>query len=347
MPRQSTRSQSSTQPRAIDAPKNTKAGAFCSFVQKYDDLILQTHDYPDPDAIAAAYGLASLISALGSRAVICYTGSITRAITQEMIGVLGIPILPAVCRPGKDSAIIVVDGRIQNTNVTKFPAKYVAEIDHHETKSTNLRVAFRDVRTHYGSTSSIVGEYWRELGLRIPRSVATALAIGLNTDTQRLMRETHVADVEIFSWLFKRVDRNYLQYVLNNNIERADFQYYSKAINSLEVREIFGLADLEELDNPALLAIICDFLLTAKEISVMLTLALSENKIALSLRSEAPEHPVNDIAVYITQGIGSAGGHRSMAAGTCPIPQGADPASIKKQIIDRYFSCLKSGYGLS
>jgi len=146
------------------APRNTKPSAFCSFVRRYDDLVLQTHDYPDPDAIAAAYGLASLISALGGRAVICYTGSITRAITQEMIGVLGIPILPAVRRPGKDSSILVVDGRIQNTNVTKFPAQYVAEIDHHTTKNARVRVAFRDVRPHYGSTSSIVGEYWRELG---------------------------------------------------------------------------------------------------------------------------------------------------------------------------------------
>jgi len=328
------------------APRNTKPSAFCSFVRRYDDLVLQTHDYPDPDAIAAAYGLASLISALGGRAVICYTGSITRAITQEMIGVLGIPILPAVRRPGKDSSILVVDGRIQNTNVTKFPAQYVAEIDHHTTKNARVRVAFRDVRPHYGSTSSIVGEYWRELGLRMPRSVATALAIGLNTDTQRLMRETSIADIEIYSWLFRRVDRSYLQYVLNNNIERADFQYYSKAINSLIVRDNFGLADLEELDNPALLAIICDFLLTAKEINVMLTLALSENKVALSLRSEDPDCPANDIAMYITQEIGTAGGHRSMAAGNCPITEGTDPALIKKLIIDRYFSCLKSGYGL-
>jgi nanoRNase/pAp phosphatase (c-di-AMP/oligoRNAs hydrolase) len=328
-------------------PKQSKVSAFCSFVKRYDDLILQTHDFPDPDAIAAAYGLASLISAIGGRAVICYTGVITRAITQEMIGVLGIPILPAVCKPGKDSAIMVVDARIQNTNVTKFTAKYVGEIDHHHTKTAQMRVAFRDVRPHYGSTSSIVGEYWREMGLRMPRSVATALAIGLNTDTQRFLRETHVADIEIFSWLFKRVDRAYLQYVLNNNIERADFQYFSKAISSLEVRENFGLADLEELDNPALLAIICDFLLTAKEISVMITLALSGNKVALSLRSEEPALPASDIAMYITKGIGSAGGHRSMAAGTCPIPKDADPTVIKKQIIDRYFSCLKSGNGLS
>jgi len=160
------------------------------------------------------------------------------------------------------------------------------------------------------------------------------------------MRETSIADIEIYSWLFRRVDRSYLQYVLNNNIERADFQYYSKAINSLIVRDNFGLADLEELDNPALLAIICDFLLTAKEINVMLTLALSENKVALSLRSEDPDCPANDIAMYITQEIGTAGGHRSMAAGNCPITEGTDPALIKKLIIDRYFSCLKSGYGL-
>jgi len=318
-----------------------KAGAFCSFVKQNKNLVLQTHDYPDPDAIAAAYGLSVLIAALGGQAVICHTGIITRAITQEMINVLRIPILPAVCRPGKDTAIVVVDGRIQNDNVTKFPGAYIGEIDHHRSIKASPRVQFRDVRPKYGSTSSIVGEYWRELGLHMPRAVATALSIGLNTDTQRLLRETSVADIEIYAWLFKRVDHHYLQYVLNNNIERADFQHFSKAISTLAVRGNFGAADLDELDNPALLAIICDFLLTAKEINVMLTLAVSEKRLSFSLRSEDPLYAASDIAIQIAKEIGSAGGHRSMAAGACPIAPDTEALAVKTLLVDRYFACMR------
>jgi len=324
-----------------DMPVQSKAEAFRSFVNQNKTLVLQPHDNPDPDAIASAYGLAELISALGGQAVICYAGHIPRALTQEMIGVLRIPILPAVVRPGKETAIIAVDGRIQNDNVTKFPGKYVGEIDHHQGNREDVPVIYQDVRPDYGSASSIVGEYWRDLGLPIPNAVATALSIGINMDTQRFVRGANVADIEIFAWLFNKVDHAYMQYVLSNDLECADFQYYDKAFNSLVMRKNFGMADLGELDNIPLLAAICDFLLSAKEIDVMLTFACSQNKLRLSLRSETADYSAGEIAKRITENIGSGGGHPSMAAGSCPIAENEDIGALKKRIAERYFACIR------
>ncbi len=317
------------------------AVGFKMFMERHQDVVLQTHDYPDPDAIAAAYGLSVLISTLGGSAVICHTGAITRAITQEMISILQIPILPAVLAPGRENSIIVVDGRIRNDNVTKFPGKYIGEIDHHPGEIDPDGDSWHDVRPHYGSTSSIVGEYWRDLGLPIPREVATALAIGLNTDTQRLLRGVTGEDIEIYAWLFRHADREYLQYVLNNNIERADFAWFSKAIANLEVQDRFGMTDLGEMDNPALLAIICDFLLTAREINVMLTLAQSGERVLLSMRSESPSHAADRIVQQITTGIGSGGGHRSMAAGSCQFSDNSPPEFVKRLIRERFFGAAR------
>lgn len=317
------------------------AARFRNFITRQRDIILQTHDYPDPDAIASAYGLSMLVAELGGTAVICHTGSITRAITQEMISVLQIPILPAVLAPGRENAILVVDGRIKNDNVTKFPGRYIGEIDHHPGEIAPDGDAYHDVRPHYGSTSSIVGEYWRDLALPIPQSVATALAIGLNTDTQRLLRGVTAEDIEIYAWLFRHADREYLQYVLNNNIERADFAWFSKAIANLEVRDRFGMTDLGEMDNPALLAIICDFLLTAREINVMLAVARTGGRVLLSMRSESSQHAADRIVQYVTTGIGSGGGHRSMAAGSCQISDGSPEDFIKRLITERFFSAIQ------
>jgi nanoRNase/pAp phosphatase (c-di-AMP/oligoRNAs hydrolase) len=322
-------------------PGQSKANAFRSFVEQNKNFVVQPHDNPDPDAIAAAYGLTELIFALGGQAIICYAGRIPRALTQEMIGVLRIPIIPAVLPPGKNTSIIAVDGRIQNDNITKFPGRYVGEIDHHEAHREDAPVLYQDARPDYGSTSSIVGEYWRDLGLRIPHAVATALSIGINMDTQRFVRGANVADIEIFAWLFDKVDHAYMQYVLNNDLECADFQYYNRAFNSLVLRKNFGAADLGEIDNIPLLAAICDFLLSAKEIDVMLTFACSQDKLRLSLRSETSEYSAGEIARQITEGIGSGGGHPSMAAGACPLPKDGDIDALKGRIIERYFACIR------
>ena len=323
--------------RAV-VPNPAKAEAFRQFVLERKTFVLQTHDYPDPDAIAAAYGLSRLIGTLGGTAVICHRGAITRAITQEMISVLGIPILPAVLAPGADNAIIVVDGRIRNDNVTKFPGTYVGEIDHHPGQDCHTAHTFHDIRPHYGSTSSIVGEYYRDLDISLPRSVATALSIGLNTDTQRLLRGATVEDIEIYAWLFRRADRKYLQYVLGNNIERADLAWFSRAIANLDLRGLFGLTDLAVMDNPALLAILCDFMLTVKEIGVMLAMAESSGRISLSIRSEDPDQPADALIQHLVAGLGSGGGHRSMAAGSCQIGPGQTADWIKHLLVERYFA---------
>jgi len=319
----------------------SKANAFRSFVEHNTPLVLQPHDNPDPDAIAASYGLAELISALGGEAIICYAGRIPRALTQEMIGVLRIPIIPAVVQPGKDTFIVAVDGRIQNENLTKFPGIYIGEIDHHHSDREGCPVRYKDVRPDYGSAASIVGEYWRDLGLHIPAAVATALSIGINMDTQRFVRGANVADIEIFAWLFNKVDHAYMQYVLSNDLECADFQYYDKAFRSLVMQGNFGATDLGKLDNTPLLASICDFLLSAKEIDVMLTFSHSQDTLRLSLRSETAEHPAGPIVKRITEEFGgSGGGHPSMAAGVCPIPENGDIEALKKRIIERYFACI-------
>lgn len=43
-----------------------------------EHVYIQTHNFPDPDAIASAYGLQRLLKTRGIRATICYKGKIDR-----------------------------------------------------------------------------------------------------------------------------------------------------------------------------------------------------------------------------------------------------------------------------
>lgn len=48
-------------------------------------MYIQTHNFPDPDAISSAFGLQKLLKARGVDATICYKGKIDRYNTNKML----------------------------------------------------------------------------------------------------------------------------------------------------------------------------------------------------------------------------------------------------------------------
>ena len=51
---------------------------------------IQTHNFPDPDAIASAFGLRCFLKHHGIETEICYDGRIEKLSTRKMITVFGI-----------------------------------------------------------------------------------------------------------------------------------------------------------------------------------------------------------------------------------------------------------------
>ena len=83
-------------------------------------IYIQTHNFPDPDAISSAFGLQRLLQYENIEAKIIYTGEIDRLSTISMIKKLNIDIhridsLPEIL---KDDEIILVDAQRGNSNIT-------------------------------------------------------------------------------------------------------------------------------------------------------------------------------------------------------------------------------------
>ena len=53
-------------------------------------VYIQTHNFPDPDAIASAYGLQQLLKYFDVEATVCYQGAIERFNTNYIIDKLNI-----------------------------------------------------------------------------------------------------------------------------------------------------------------------------------------------------------------------------------------------------------------
>ena len=55
-------------------------------------IFIQTHNFPDPDAVAAAFGLKELLDRKGIHTEIIYEGELQRHALIQMIAHLHIPI---------------------------------------------------------------------------------------------------------------------------------------------------------------------------------------------------------------------------------------------------------------
>ena len=188
-------------------------------VKNENFVFIQPHDFPDPDAIAAAYGLQSLLGLKGIKSYLVYEGEIQRDSLKNMIRDLDIHInKPGEYEMIKTHKIIIVDGCKGNDNVSNLIGEEIGVIDHHEAKNPE-KVPYVDIRSDYGSCSTIIFSYFTELKLKIPPNVANALFIGLNLDTARMTRKVSDADIRAYAGLYKRVDDKYVQSKLRNNIE--------------------------------------------------------------------------------------------------------------------------------
>ena len=58
-------------------------------VIKKPKVYIQTHNYPDQDALASAFGLQEILRYKGIEAVICYQGEIDKVNTITMTEALG------------------------------------------------------------------------------------------------------------------------------------------------------------------------------------------------------------------------------------------------------------------
>ena len=57
-------------------------------------IYIQTHNFPDPDAIASSYGLQKIFEYYGIESTICYDGKVDRISTKKMIDVFDIHLYP-------------------------------------------------------------------------------------------------------------------------------------------------------------------------------------------------------------------------------------------------------------
>lgn len=98
-------------------------------------VYIQTHNFPDPDALASAYGLQVFLAAHGVSAIICYAGTIEKLSAKRMMEVFDFCLynIDEISDMRPEDYIVTVDSQKFNANITDFIGDEVACIDHHPT----------------------------------------------------------------------------------------------------------------------------------------------------------------------------------------------------------------------
>jgi nanoRNase/pAp phosphatase (c-di-AMP/oligoRNAs hydrolase) len=287
-------------------------------VIKKKHVFIQTHNYPDQDAIACAFGLKVLLAYFNIDSTICYEGLTDKFNTLKMVELLNIKIFPIKeINITSEDEIILVDGQRGNTNVQELIGIEIACIDHHNLQETSY-YDYYDIRSEVGACASIIASYFIENEIEVPKEVATALLYGIKMDTMCLTRNVSDLDLDMFYYLYKKADIKILRKIESSNIEKRDLDSYLKAISDLRIYNNIGVANIGNDCSEAMIGTVSDFLITLSEVDFTLVYSYRAGGIKLSIRCTLDNVDASEIMKAALIRIGDGGGHPSMAAGFIP-----------------------------
>jgi nanoRNase/pAp phosphatase (c-di-AMP/oligoRNAs hydrolase) len=303
-------------PRSPEATR-AKLDQLVEYAKDHEHALILTHDNPDPDSIAAGVGLAHLLKKLaGVEAVVAYGGIVGRAENRALIRVLKLPVVP-IARVVFDEydLICMVDTQPEQGNHS-LPARHFPDvvIDHHPERPDSQLAPIADVGGAIGATSTVVANYFRAAGLKMPPEIATALFYGIKADTRDLGRQTTNPDVDAYLWLFPLVDKEALTDIEHPRLPEEYFQLQHTAIEKAQVWDPAVVCDLGEIYTPDMVAEVAERFMYLEEMKWALAFGEYDESIFYSLRTNDKRMNAGRLIREVIEAKGgSAGGHGTMA----------------------------------
>lgn len=307
---------------SVSGESRKKLESFKAHILPANSVLIITHDYPDPDCLASAFGVQHLMNFWGVKSsVISFGGFVGRAENRAMIRVLNIPTVPFVLTEVKDyDRIVLVDSFPDKGNVPlNSRVRIHAVIDHHPNQMPANVSFFCDVRERFGATSTIITEYLLESGCPITPKLATALFYGIKTDTGDMRRENVPEDIECYKLLFDIMDHHLLSRIENPDRDEEFFRILHRAVEAAYTSEAFGYTYLGNVTTPDYVAEMADLFHSLERLEWMVSAGVFKNQIFFSIRSKSSDR-AGILAEQLAERLGgNGGGHPRVAAGRIPV----------------------------
>ncbi|MBN2318941.1 MAG: DHH family phosphoesterase [Acidobacteria bacterium] len=304
---------------------NNNAQRLLDFLSKRRDslspLLILTHDYPDPDALAAAMALSHLAQQYFNIATrITYGGVIGRSENKAMVRILKIPIhkiRPEYFKKYRNIALVDTQPKFKNNS---FPEKRKATIilDQH-TSNFKPSAELSIIDTECGATCVIVAQALLLQGSPIPSRIATALVYGILSDTLDLYRAHREDVIKTYLDIISHCDLKMLAQIQNPTRSRRFFVTLHRALNRAIVYRHLLVSHLGFVENPDLVSQMAEFLLTYEKVQWSFCTGRYHGRLYVSLRTSLSNVHAGETLRSIFDNPKNAGGHAAIAGGSMKI----------------------------
>ncbi len=249
---------------------------------KGDRQLIVLQDFPDPDALSAAWAYQLISQEFKIRSDIIYAGTLSHQENIALVRLTGLPVKRWSVQATKEKDLTVYKGCVfidnQGTTTQLFPLIQKAQlpvislIDHHSMQG-EIDAEFTDIRTQTRATATILTQYLRAGLLELDNSLSehvkctTALMHGLRSDTNGLMHAQD-EDFQAAGYLSKFYDAQLLKAVLQASRSKRVMDVIERALHNRFIQNNFSIAGVGYLryDDRDAIPQAADFLVTEENI---------------------------------------------------------------------------------
>jgi nanoRNase/pAp phosphatase (c-di-AMP/oligoRNAs hydrolase) len=252
-------------------------------------LTIYTRNNPDSDSLASSLALKQIAEHYNIDATIYYTGIISNRTLTNVIGD-DVVNVPAIVQSGDNTALVdLLPTELAGEKI--YPA---IVIGHTFGKTGGIRCDYQDIRATE-TTSSIMIEYLKKLGVAIDKRLATLLFFAIREKTKTLITNLTLPDLESYWFIHKYVDMELLNSLEHPSARLDTFEDLSRAISNKVIKGASLFTTVGIVKDSATIPKVCKYMLDIEGISTALVLAINATKIYIYAESRNMELNVKNI----------------------------------------------------
>ncbi len=307
--------------------------------QKTLKMLIVFFGPPDPDSIASGMALWKLFSNQ-VHATFASTAKVKRFENRAILSYLKLHVFDIHQVNLSDYHVIAcVDAQPSFFKQAGFNIPFDICIDHHPESEDNPNIPFFDVRKNHGACSTILAHYYFYSKKNLPKSLATALLIGLKTDTANFSRSFYPPDIHILNFLYKKADHDVLRKVEFSQVPKRAIKYFKRAFNRHFFDPPIFFCHLGRVSYPDIGAILAENFLKIQKAYVSAVSCVWKDQVIVYVRSLKKQHLAGEIAENIFPDTGIGGGHNEMGRAECLLSK---LPFTQKSIEKNIFALLKN-----
>ena len=309
------------------------AKALLRMLENKKNILVTTHEHPDPDALASGLAVCTLLQAKlkDVKVSMSIKGQIPGGVNEVFVKYSNLKLVPwdDAALPSYDAIVLLDTQPTFAFNPLPPGVQPTVVVDHHRSRGRRPNCPYCDIRIDVGATGSIIFSYFKELELPIDKDLGATLLYGIESDLAGAAGTPGELDNIALSNLTLVADPRRLYQMRYADLPQSYYVAYASGLANASFYDHALISHLETIESLEKPAVICDFLLRFDKVDWAMVTAITEKKLVLSIRTSSTKLSAAVLARRLVRKLGEGGGHKNKAGAYIPLQTGS-VAEIEK-----------------